>query len=162
MKHLLNACACLSALSICFVASASQWLRHPGSECTFDAHSPSADNVFSRSGGNGMLHNVSGATADAVCPIPRDRLRSPQGRVSNWFLYTIGTSGWDATKCNIFAQKWGTGWAFPSSANSLAPDSSSIGGSVAGSGKYMGDSQLEIICRIPAGGGIKGTDVFVQ
>lgn len=146
------------ALSVVLPASAAENVIHPGAKCSFYSGTPQADTIFSRSGGNGILHNISGAAAKVECSLPRDANRDEGFGVFNWELDAAGTSGWDIGKCDLFDEHL----AFPTSSNTISPAGSFtvIRGTSTG-WEGQGDTffgtpghTFVIICTIPASAGV--------
>ena len=150
MKRVLIACALVGGLSIVLAARAREALTWPGSACQSYANSAASDNIFSRSMGNGLLHNNSSSAATVTCPVSHDGYAST-GQPSGWQIDAQGTSGWDVTRCNLFAESFGTGYAFPSDKNKLTQASgyTKIRGAV--SPPAFQAYPLAILCDIPAG-----------
>jgi hypothetical protein len=154
MKRLLVGCGLLGTLSMVLAAGASESVNAPGSACMSYVRNAGNDNIFSRSGGNGLLHNISSSAADVTCPISQDAYASSSmARV--WQIDGQGTSGWDVGHCNLFSEAFGSGFAFPTANNTLSHPVSGytqIRGSVS-SAIGMG-APLVILCSIPAGGAL--------
>lgn len=120
----------------------------PGSACSYYSGTASADNIFTRSGGNGRFRNTSASGAKAECPV---QYNWNDASALSWLLTGTGSSGWSASTCNLYGESYNTGFAFPTANTTI--DTTSHPGFSDIYGYQLSPftaNSLEFICTVPA------------